>query len=159
MEENFVKATEEWDLEELYVDLASAKTKRLTPTEKLYLRGLLCDYSPAEIAQRLQKNPKGVETDLCATLYKYVKNLVGKVKIDSWRDICEWLDEAGYKVEHLAKLGNKSLILDKSVVNIINSKIENNQVVFFIKLEVPTDTNVEIIPEHFSSNKNEYEEN
>jgi len=75
-EERFVQATNYWDLETLYTDIASAKGKRLTPVEKLHLRGLLCGYSPAEIAERLNKNVKGVEVDLCNTLYKYVKSLV-----------------------------------------------------------------------------------
>ncbi len=77
-DEQFAQAANHWDLETLYADLASAKGKRLTPTEKLHLRGLLCGCSPAEIAQRLGKNAKGVETDLCATLYRYVKSMVDK---------------------------------------------------------------------------------
>ncbi|MTJ48321.1 helix-turn-helix domain-containing protein, partial [Dolichospermum sp. UHCC 0259] len=55
-EERFVQATNYWDLETLYTDIASAKGKRLTPVEKLHLRGLLCGYSPAEIAERLNKS-------------------------------------------------------------------------------------------------------
>ena len=97
--EQFVQAANDWDLETLYTDLASAKGKRLTPVEKLHLRGLLCAYSPAEIAEKLNKNVKGVEVDLCNTLYKYVKNLVDKSdeKVENWRNISEWLQEAGYK--------------------------------------------------------------
>jgi len=53
----------------LFDSLASAKGKRLTPTEKQHLRGLLCGYSPAEIAERLSKNPKGIAVDFCNTLY------------------------------------------------------------------------------------------
>ena len=44
--EIFSEAALYWDLETLYKDLASAKGKHLTPTEKLHLRGLLCEYSP-----------------------------------------------------------------------------------------------------------------
>ncbi len=36
----FTQAANQWDLETLYTDLASAKGKRFTPTEKLHLRGL-----------------------------------------------------------------------------------------------------------------------
>ena len=98
-EERFVQATNYWDLETLYTDIASAKGKRLTPVEKLHLRGLLCGYSPAEIAERLNKNVKGVEVDLSNTLYKYIKSLVDKSdeKVENWRNITEWLEEAGYK--------------------------------------------------------------
>ena len=81
--------------------MASAKGKRLTPVEKLHLRGLLCGYSPAEIAEKLNKSVKGVGVDLCQTLYQYVKNLVdrGDEKIENWRNIAEWLEEAGYKTQ------------------------------------------------------------
>ena len=99
--EQFTQAASEWDLETLYTDLASAKGKRLTPVEKLHLRGLLCGHSPAEIAQKLHKSIKGVESEVCTGLYIYVKNLVGKTneKVENWRNICEWLDEAGYKTQ------------------------------------------------------------
>lgn len=56
--EQFAQAANNWDLETLYTDVASAKGKRLTPVEKLHLRGLLCGYSPAEIAARLNKKVK-----------------------------------------------------------------------------------------------------
>lgn len=99
--EQFSQAANEWDLETLYIDLASAKGKRLTPVEKLHLRGLLTGYSPAEIAQKLHKSIKGVESEVCTSLYIYVKNLVGKSneKVENWRNICEWLEEAGYKIQ------------------------------------------------------------
>ncbi len=97
--EEFAQAANHWDLDTLYTDIASAKGKRLTPMEKLHLRGLLCGHSPAEIAAKLNKNAKGVEVDLSNTLYKYVKNLVDKSdeKIENWRKITEWLEESGYK--------------------------------------------------------------
>ncbi|MDM3860205.1 MAG: hypothetical protein PT118_10275 [Aphanizomenon gracile PMC644.10] len=99
--EKFVEASNHWDLETLYTDLASVKGKRLTPVEKLHLRGLLLGYSPAEIANKLSKEARGVETDFSATIYKYVKGLLGKCheKIDNWRSVIEWLNEAGYKTE------------------------------------------------------------
>jgi len=56
--DRFREAARDWDLETLYTDLASAKGKRLTPTEKQHLRGLLCGYSPAEISETLRKNPR-----------------------------------------------------------------------------------------------------
>ena len=57
--EQFSQAALHWKLETLYDDLSSAKGKRLTPVEKLHLRGLLCGYSPAEIARKLHKSIKG----------------------------------------------------------------------------------------------------
>lgn len=99
--EEFTEVAHHWDLKTLYDDLASAKGKRLTPVEKLHLRGLLCGYSPAEIAERLHKSVKGVESEMCTTLYTYVKNLVGKCneKVENWRNITEWIEEAGYKTQ------------------------------------------------------------
>ncbi|GAB4191289.1 MAG: hypothetical protein Fur006_34240 [Coleofasciculaceae cyanobacterium] len=145
-DEQFTKAANHWDLETLYADLASAKGKRLTPVEKLHLRGLLCGYSPTEIAERLGKNVKGVETDLCATLYRYVKNLVDKSneKIENWRNITEWLEEAGYKVQSATKLAVNDLLPGNSVINITNITIDKNQIVFLINLRIPTSLSSEV---------------
>lgn len=101
IDQQFNQAALHWDLETLYTDLASAKGRRLTPMEKLHLRGLLCGFSPTEIAEQLGKNVKGVKTDLCVTLYRYVKSLVDKLdaRIESWREVTEWLEEAGYKLQ------------------------------------------------------------
>jgi hypothetical protein len=137
--EQFMQTVNYWDLETLYADLASAKGKRLTPMEKLHLRGLLCGYSPSEIAEKLSKNSKGVETDLCATIYKYVKNLLDKCdeKIENWRNISEWLEEAGYKSQP-RKVPVNELLPEKSVVNITNINYEKNQIVIGINLRIPT---------------------
>lgn len=138
-DEHFSQAANHWDLETLYTDLASAKGKRLTPVEKLHLRGLLCGYSPAEIAEKLSKNGKGVETDLCATVYKYVKGLVdkGNGKIENWRNISEWLEEAGYKSLSSAKVQGLELLPEKSIMNITNINIEQNQLVIAFNLRIP----------------------
>ena len=117
--DRFVEAESRWDLKTLYADLAAVKGKPLTPVEKLHLRGLLCGNSPAEIAEKLQKNPKGVETDLCATIYRYVKGFVGKgiEKIENWRNIAEWLEDAGYKTKSQAKLPIQDALPKNSAVN------------------------------------------
>lgn len=145
-DEEFSQAAEEWDLDTLYTDLASAKGKRLTPTEKLHLRGLLCGHSPLEIAEKLKKTPRGVETDLCATLYKYVKNLVCKNsdKIDNWRNITEWLNEAGYKSQPSAKRILKNNLPENSSVNITNVYCENNHIKIdaFLQLTIPLPSTV-----------------
>ena len=56
IEEEFIEAKNNWDLEKLYIDLASAKGKALTPVEKKFLRGLLCGFSPAEIANKVYRS-------------------------------------------------------------------------------------------------------
>jgi hypothetical protein len=62
-EDLFAEAATNWDLQKLYKDLAVAKgelaphkKRELTQTEKKHLRGLLCRYSPAEMAKKLYKN-------------------------------------------------------------------------------------------------------
>ncbi|MEW5857282.1 MAG: helix-turn-helix domain-containing protein [Cyanobacteriota bacterium] len=155
-DEQFTQAANHWDLETLYADLASAKGKRLTPVEKLHLRGLLCGYSPSEIAERLGKNPKGVETDLCATLYRYVKSLVDKCdeKIENWRNITEWLDDAGYKtqppfqsnyvpVDILGKIANVKIEKDKITIE-IDLRPEN--------LQMPTSLSSKALQEDLNNN-------
>jgi hypothetical protein len=145
--EQFTQAANHWDLEPLYADLASAKGKRLTPVEKLHLRGLLCGCSPAEIAEKLGKDLKGVETDLCATIYRYVKSLLDKCheKIGNWRNITEWLEDAGYKTQPPKSVPVNSLLPGNSVVNISNISIENNQIVIVIKLQIPTSQASELL--------------
>lgn len=138
--EQFIEASAQWDLDTLYTDLASVKGKQLTPMEKIHLRGLLSGYSPSEIAEKLEKNSRGVETDLCATVYRYVKGLVDKTteKVDNWRSIIDWLEEAGYRSFTSVKSSVGDLLPQNSVVNISNISIENNQIVIVIKLEIPT---------------------
>ena len=137
-EERFAQAANYWDLETLYTDIASAKGKRLTPVEKLHLRGLLCGYSPAEIAERLNKNVKGVEVDLSNTLYKYVKNLVdkGDEKVENWRNITEWLDEAGYKIQ----ISNQFKLSDDLPVELLvkkaNISFDNNKIIVDINMRL-----------------------
>lgn len=109
--EVFIQAASVWNLEPLYTDLAQAKKevsqspskdRGLTDIEKLHLRGLLCGYSPAEIAKQLSKSVQGVEVDLCKTIYCYVKKLTDYPSNDpdqkwSWRSVVERLDNAGYR--------------------------------------------------------------
>lgn len=143
--EEFKEVAESWDLDSLYKDLASAKGKHLTPVEKLHLRGLLAGHSPDEIAEKLTKNPQGVRTDLCSSIYKYVKNLVDKCeeKVENWRKIRDWLEEAGYCNFDNPQLKGKELLPDKTMVNVNNITIEKNQIVFLIDLRVPMVSNDE----------------
>ncbi len=126
-QEPFAQAATDWDLERLYTDLASAKQKvaphkkkGLTEVEKLHLRGLLCGYSPTEIASRLIKTAKGVEVDLSNTLYRYAETLTNRRlnTLENWRDIVDWLEVRGYRQE--ASLGSKGV--GKSSSSIQNPK-------------------------------------
>lgn len=137
-QEQFADAAKQWDLETLYTDLASVKGKRLTPVEKLHLRGLLCGHSPAEIAEKLDKDVKGVQTDLCATLYKYVKSLLDKSdgKLESWRSVTDWLEQAGYRSELSPSVSVNASAPENTVVNVTNVGFENNQIKIGINLQV-----------------------
>lgn len=136
--ELFTEAANEWDLETLYTDLASAKGKRLTPVEKLHLRGLLCGYSPAELAEKLNKSAKGIGVDLCNTLYHYVKNLVGKSdeKIENWRNIAEWLEEAGYKSQSSAEYETSDCLPLEFLIKRANITIDKHKVIVDINLRI-----------------------
>ena len=136
----FFQAVNHWDVETIYIDLASVKGKRLTPIEKKHLRGLLCGYSPTEIAEKLNKSPKGVGVDLCNTLYQYVKGLVGNSngKVENWRNIAEWLEEAGYKNDEPVEYDISDGVSFDIVVKRANIKIEKNQLMIDINIRLAT---------------------
>ncbi|WP_017718640.1 helix-turn-helix transcriptional regulator [Kamptonema formosum] len=144
-DELFAQAAKDWDLDTLYADLASAKGKRLTPIEKLHLRGLLCGHSPAEIAERLNKNVKGVEVNFCNTIYQYVKNLLGKAseKVENWRNICEWLEEAGYKAQSSAESQSDDCLPIKFLIKKANITLDKNQVIIDINLRIIASSPIE----------------
>ncbi|NET01493.1 MAG: ATP-binding protein [Sphaerospermopsis sp. SIO1G1] len=103
-EEEFVEAQKNWDLEQLYLDLAHAKQKALTPVEKKLLRGLLCSYSPAEIAQKVYHSSKSgtVRVYLSNGIYKYIEEMLSQqkgysVKLKNWSHVTHLLENAGYK--------------------------------------------------------------
>ena len=145
--EEFSEASYHWDLKSLYPDLAFVKGKPLTPMEKLHLRGLLCGFSPSEIAIRLGKNLKGLEADLCTTIYRYIKGLLDKCdeRIENWRNITQWLEEAGYKLKISNQISENQLFPDQSVVNITNISIEHNQILIVINLRIPKSQASDII--------------
>jgi hypothetical protein len=118
--ERFTEAENFWDLERLYTDLGKAKGKPLTAKEKLYLRGLLCGYGPAEMAKKCHKSANGLKVHLSKTLYQYVKVLVNKEndKLENWTNIREWLEEIGYK------RSQQSFSLDDK--NLLNLNGDNN---------------------------------
>ncbi|BAZ28215.1 WD-repeat protein [Cylindrospermum sp. NIES-4074] len=103
-ETEFIEAKNNWELEKLYVDLASAKGKALTPVEKKFLRGLLCGCSPAEIASIVYKSRSSstVRVYLSNGLYKYIEEMLSNevgysVKVKNWSRVTHLLEKAGYK--------------------------------------------------------------
>jgi hypothetical protein len=104
IEEDFIEAKNNWELEKLYVDLASAKGKALTPVEKKFLRGLLCGFSPAEIANAVYKSRSSstVRVYLSNGLYKYIEDMLSNqegnsIKVKNWSRVTQLLEKAGYK--------------------------------------------------------------
>ncbi|MUL35113.1 NB-ARC domain-containing protein [Gloeocapsopsis dulcis] len=104
VESQFTAAEELWNLEKLYIDLAKAKEKSLTAVEKSLLRGLLCGYSPAEIARIIYQNRSSstVRVYLSNGLYKYIEEMLSFqtgdfVKIQNWSRVVQLLEKAGYR--------------------------------------------------------------
>ena len=145
-DDQFTQVFTEWDIETLYTDLASAKGRRLTPVEKLHLRGLLSGHSPSEIAEKLSKSVKGVEVDLCSTLYQYVKNLVGKSngKVDNWRNITEWLEGAGYRNKSIPSVQFKSSSPVDLLVKKAKISFENNQIIIDVDMRIVAPASSEV---------------
>ncbi|MEG4321062.1 MULTISPECIES: NB-ARC domain-containing protein [unclassified Microcoleus] len=101
--QKFIEAAACWNLEQLYADLTAAKQEyatsrkqRLTPLEKTYLRGLLCNYSPPEIATALNRECSGIRVDLSRGLYRYIQVLTLQQPKD-WKEIPSILEIFGYK--------------------------------------------------------------
>jgi len=121
-------------LNRLYADLATIKGSPLARTEKLHLKGLLCGYSLAVLAKKLNKDPRGVQTDVSRTISQYVKGLVNKAhpqkpvsKLNNAGDIYALLEEAGYKKSSLSSDGVNLTIVD-SVVKICKNKLSNKTI-------------------------------
>jgi len=135
MQPMFIEAEQSWDLGRLYKDLAEIKGKHLSPMEKIYLKGLLLGQSPTRIAEVLHKNPKGVEVDLSKTLYQYVKDVLDRSeeKIENWREIKDWLEDAGYRKSFSSVFSIKNILIEKlqfsvEKIQIENVKYENNKI-------------------------------
>jgi hypothetical protein len=124
-EQKFIEAAAWWNLEQLYADLTVAKQEyassgkqRLTPLEKTYLRGLLCNYSPPEIAAALHRDCAGIRVDLSRGLYRYIEVLTLQHPKD-WKEIPTMLEIFGYK----QKINGETF--HPKFINYTQSPIEN----------------------------------
>ncbi|MBE9120232.1 hypothetical protein IQ269_05260 [Tychonema sp. LEGE 07199] len=127
-EQKFIEAAACWNLEQLYADLTAAKQEyasstkqRLTPLEKTYLRGLLCNYSPPEIATALHRECAGIRVDLSRGLYRYIEVLTLQQPKD-WREIPSLLEIFGYKQKGNVETLHPTLI---SYIQTPQTPIEN----------------------------------
>ncbi|CBN54022.1 MULTISPECIES: NB-ARC domain-containing protein [Kamptonema] len=114
--QKFLEAEACWNLEQLYADLTAAKQdytssrkQRLTPLEKTYLRGLLCNYSPQEIAAALHRKCTGIRVDLSRGLYRYIEVLTLQQPQD-WKEIPTMLEICGYKQNSSTETLHSTLI-------------------------------------------------
>ncbi|MCF3609764.1 NACHT domain-containing protein, partial [Planktothrix agardhii 1033] len=96
-EEKFSEAYLGWEIERLYADFAYSLKKTLSPNAKTYLRGILCGYSPKEIAEKLDLRAKDpsiqVRQILTAEVYQAVKNQLGINKIKNYSEIPKLLEQ------------------------------------------------------------------
>ena len=131
----FIEAGKVFDLEKLYDDLATVKGKGLTITEKVYLRGLLCGHSPAEIADKLNKARNSVAVNLSSTLYPYLKQLLNKEtrRINNWRNVVQWLREAGYE-RSFEPMTMTTNLPAQAIVNI--EKIKQDQLLINVNIRM-----------------------
>jgi hypothetical protein len=135
LEANFLEARHNWNLEKLYTDLAAAKGKGLTPVEKKFLRGLLCGYSPAEIAAQVYQsgNSSAVRVYLSNGLYKYIQELLIQqgetgMPIKNWSRVTNLLEKAGYKLGFNQKLPLTDNVTEPSQNSIEVTQTVNNTV-------------------------------
>ncbi len=139
-DDQFTQAENDWDLERLYKDLTAVKGKELSPIEKLHLRGLLCGYSPNDIAEILHRDVRGLEVNLSNKLYKYVKTIVKREqeRVENWRSICQWLEEAGYKAQNQSQSNDATPVETK--VHIEKISVENNKIEICINTQIIINT-------------------
>ncbi len=112
----FADAFQNWNVEQLYLDLAEAKGKGLTRVEKQYLRGLLCYCSPNEIAERLHVAGDTVRNYLSKGLYRYIEELLIQrqsetVRVKDWSRVPQLLEKAGYRLLNVEE-GDTSYALE-----------------------------------------------
>lgn len=74
--------------------------------------------------------------DLCNILYRYVKILVepNNGKVDNWRNICEWLETAGYKNDLPLEAEFDDYLSAKILPKKANVKLEKNQIIVDVNL-------------------------
>ncbi|MBW4506608.1 MAG: ATP-binding protein [Scytonematopsis contorta HA4267-MV1] len=133
LENDFIEAKQNWELEKLYIDLASYKGKALTPVEKKFLRGLLCGFSPAEIANVVyqSRSSSTVRVYLSNGLYKYIEEMLSiqagySVKVKNWSRVTQLLEKAGYKKSWLdLNSGNTTTTIN---IQQVNDFIDNKSV-------------------------------
>ncbi len=94
----FYEASNDWHLDKILADIA-AKGESLTPREQKMLRGLLCEYSPKEIAEIGfdKSDSKSISSEL-SKIYEYIELLLETSLQVNSGNICRLLKKAGYRL-------------------------------------------------------------
>jgi len=109
-EEEFSEASQYWEIDKLYLDLADVSGKALSPSGKKFLRGILCGYSREEIAKKLKYQSKDISATVRQTLskevYPAIENLVNSGNKINWRktsknSVSQLLKDYRKKLENL----------------------------------------------------------
>jgi tetratricopeptide (TPR) repeat protein len=100
------EAANNWNLDNLYDDLAVYKSSQISDFDKKSLCALLCRRNISYIALRLEWTIGSVRTELCRGLYQYLKALTGVERI-VWNNVPDLL-EVRYRK-------NKSLLLNQDI--------------------------------------------
>lgn len=84
--------------------------------------------------------------DLCNTLYRYVKILVepSNGKVDNWRNICEWLETAGYKSDSPIQTESDDYLSAKILIKKANVKLDKNQIIVDVNLRIVATSTTEL---------------
>jgi hypothetical protein len=99
---------------------------------------LLSGCSPAEIARQLFQSSKSAEVYLCKTLYQYVKKIadVPNEPVGNWRNICDRLQEAGYKTQSAPEFKINNSVPTEALVKIVNIGFDSNTGTIDINIRV-----------------------
>ncbi|MGK7947615.1 MAG: HlyD family efflux transporter periplasmic adaptor subunit [Xenococcaceae cyanobacterium] len=120
VEELFTEAELKWNLSAIYAKIETTKNKlfgekQITSLQKTILRGLLCKYTPQQIAARLPEDLEEVEqlvNNLSWKLYRCVKAATGieTNNLESYKNIPDLLKTAGYQTKITSQFGDKQLL-------------------------------------------------
>jgi tetratricopeptide (TPR) repeat protein len=127
-DEEFSEAHGNWDVETLYIDLVGDSGKPLSRNAKRFLRGVLCGYSPAEIAERCRyrgKNPSDtVRQTLSKEIYPSIKALLERSEDIEWGQVPRLLE--GYRKKTKNQLPDESQLAE--IMRILQGMQQNERV-------------------------------
>ena len=129
-DEEFSEGYTNWDVERLYTDLAGTNSKSLSRNAKRFLRGVLCGYSPAEIAKKCRyrgKDPSAtVRQTLSKEIYPAIEELLKPSEKIEWNKVQVPRLLEGYRKKPKNQLPEESQLAE--TIRIIQGMQQNQQV-------------------------------